>query len=342
MSNFLSEYSKKGFDENVNRESANDKIKDLLTNYTDFYEEMVHFQKLNSLGIPVNLTYFEYLKTISLIIAIVANVMLIVTEESRDQKFGSSSFDTVIKVLGFIIMVIYLLIGGLWLLFNSTVDLKKTHRKLLPRLNRIQKIDNHITRSLKMFGYFKSFALTMLLDTYLFGLALNITFALLAVFYSKIFLSFLLLDFIPRSELLKDIIKSVRQSLGDFFITSILGIALMFIYTSLAHFSKLRETMKWDNDPDDFSMCSNYAHCFLTMMGFGLRSGGGIGEKTFYPYYQVDKTDYIVRFINDFSFFALVSTIYLNILFGILIDSFSELREQKDKISKLTLGSLTF
>jgi len=116
----------------------------------------------------------------------------------------------VIKVLGFIMMVIYLLIGGLWLLFNSTVDLKKTHRKLLPRLQRIQKIDNHITRSLKMFGYFKSFAMTMLLDTYLFGLALNITFALLAVFYSKIFLSFLLLDFIPRSELLKDIIKSVR------------------------------------------------------------------------------------------------------------------------------------
>ena len=43
MSNFLSDYSKKSFDENVNRESANDKIKDLLTNYTDFYEEMVHF-----------------------------------------------------------------------------------------------------------------------------------------------------------------------------------------------------------------------------------------------------------------------------------------------------------
>jgi hypothetical protein len=34
-------------------------------------------------------------------------------------------------------MVIYLLIGGLWLLFNSTVDLKKTHRKLLPRLQKI-------------------------------------------------------------------------------------------------------------------------------------------------------------------------------------------------------------
>ena len=122
--------------------------------------------------------------------------------------------------------------------------------------------------------------------------------------------------------------------MGDFFITSILGIALMFIYTSLAHFSKLRETMLWDNDPKDFSMCSNYAHCFLTMMGFGLRSGGGLGEKTFYPYYQTAKSDYIMRFINDFSFFALVSTIYLNILFGILIDSFSELREKKDQISK--------
>lgn len=43
VTKFLSEYSKKKFDEEVNRESPNDKIKNLLEDYLDFYDEMSHF-----------------------------------------------------------------------------------------------------------------------------------------------------------------------------------------------------------------------------------------------------------------------------------------------------------
>jgi inositol 1,4,5-triphosphate receptor type 3 len=214
MTKFLSDYSKKSFEENVNRESANDKIKDLLTNYSDFYEEMSHFQKLNALGIPVNLTYFEWLKNISLLCVVAANITLLASNTSTDNRFGSSLSDRFIEVLGFIIMIIYLVIGGLWLLFNSHIDIMRTHRKMLPMFQKIQKIDSPIKRSLNMFGYFRDFFFSLLVNTYVLDLSMNITFAMLGVYYSKVFFSFMLLDIISRSDLLKNVIRSVTLNIG--------------------------------------------------------------------------------------------------------------------------------
>lgn len=277
MTKFLSDYSKKNFEENVNRESANDKIKDLLTNYSDFYEEMSHFQKLNAMGIPVNLTYFEWLKNISLLCVVTANITLLASNTSTDNRFGNSFSDRFIEILGFIIMIIYLVIGGLWLLFNSNIDVKKTHRKLLPKFQRIQKIDSPFKRSLSMFGYFRDFFFSLLVNTYVLDLSMNITFAMLGVYTSKVFFSFMLLDIISRSDLLKNVIRSVTLNISQFVMTGILGAILIYIFTSLTYFTSMKRTTIFVED-QTFSMCSSFPHCFLTMLGFGMRSGGGIGE----------------------------------------------------------------
>lgn len=65
------------------------------------------------------------------------------------------------------------------------------------------------------------------------------------------------------------------------------------------------------------------------MIGFGLRSGGGIGDVILYPDYQTETTEYLERFVFDFMFFAIVILIYFNILSGIIIDTFGELRNKK-------------
>jgi inositol 1,4,5-triphosphate receptor type 3 len=329
VTKFLSDYSKKSFEEKVNRESANDKIKDLLTHYSDFFEEMSHFQKLNAMGIPVNLTYFEWLKNISLVVVITANITLLWSNTSTNNKFGDSLSDRFIEILGFIIMIIYLVIGGLWLLFNSHIDIMRTHRKSLPKFIKIQQIDSPFKRSISMFGYFRDFFFSLLVNTYVLDLSMNITFAMLGVYYSKVFFSFMLLDIISRSDLLKNVIRSVTLNIGQFVMTGILGVILIWIFTSMTYFTSMKSTTIFVEDPT-FSMCSNYPHCFLTFLGFGMRSGGGIGEQIFYPDYQSETSDYWIRFLNDFLFFVLISIIYLNILFGIIIDTFAELRDQKN------------
>jgi hypothetical protein len=180
-----------------------------LANYTDFYEEMTHFQKLNAMGIPVNLTYFTYLKNLSLVAVIMANITLIVSDTSTDPKFSNSLGDRFILILGLIVMITYLVIGGLWFLFNSQIDIKKVYRLKLNDLKAIQKIESHFSRSLGMFGYFRDFFFSLLINSYLFDLVMNISFAMLGVYYSKVFLTFLLLDIIQRSDLLKNVIKAV-------------------------------------------------------------------------------------------------------------------------------------
>jgi inositol 1,4,5-triphosphate receptor type 1 len=65
--------------------------------------------------------------------------------------------------------------------------------------------------------------------------------------------------------------------------------------------------------------------CFIVTLGFGLRMGGGIGE-----YLEFDENALgSVRYFIDFGYYALVLIILLNIVFGIIIDTFSELREKK-------------
>lgn len=329
VTKFLSDYTKEKFERDVNRESANDKIKNLIENYLDFYDEMCHFQKLRAFGIPVDLTYFGWLKNISLICVIIANLTLIASNPTTDDSFTDSNSDRFIRVLGFIIMIIYLIILGLWLLFNFQIDVQKTYRKLNYKYVKISKINSPFRRSLKMFGYFRAFFFSLLVNSYLLDLSMNITFAMLGMYASKIFLSFLLLDFINRSDDLKNIIRSVTLNLGQLFMTLILGIVWITIFASMAYFTRMKGSLVFVEDPE-FKMCTNYPHCFLTMLGFGLRSGGGIGDPLLYPDYQTETTDYLWRFVNDFIFFMLVSVIYLNILFGIIIDTFAELRDKKN------------
>lgn len=48
ITTFLSNYVKTKFMDNVSRENANEKTSELLEKYQDFYDEMIHYQKLDS------------------------------------------------------------------------------------------------------------------------------------------------------------------------------------------------------------------------------------------------------------------------------------------------------
>jgi inositol 1,4,5-triphosphate receptor type 1 len=65
-------------------------------------------------------------------------------------------------------------------------------------------------------------------------------------------------------------------------------------------------------------------HCYLTTIDYGLRFGGGIGEglgsTTMADW---NSQAFIIRFFFDIAFFLLITTIILNVVFGIIIDSFA-------------------
>ena len=91
----------------------------------------------------------------------------------------------------------------------------------------------------------------------------------------------------------------------------------------------IKETfLFWDDK--EYPVCENAVYCFLMFIDLGLRSGGGIGDVLLYPSRDGEGySKYISRFFFDLSFFIIINIILLNIIFGIIIDSFAELRNAR-------------
>jgi hypothetical protein len=71
--------------------------------------------------------------------------------------------------------------------------------------------------------------------------------------------------------------------------------------------------------------CSTLLECTTSTLNIGVRAGGGIGEFLQQPVIAEDT--YWSRSLFDFFFFIIVIIILLNIIFGIIIDTFAELRD---------------
>jgi len=109
------------------------------------------------------------------------------------------------------------------------------------------------------------------------------------------------------------------------------GLIIIFIYSLVAFFF-LRDSFVIDQYEN---ICTTIWHCFISLIDFGLRSGGGIGEVLKKEsYIEGNMNLYLARWLYDLSFFVLIIIIMLSLIFGIVIDTFSYIREEKIKNSE--------
>ena len=76
-------------------------------------------------------------------------------------------------------------------------------------------------------------------------------------------------------------------------------------------------------------LCTSGFNCFLSFFDFGLRNGGGIGDVL--RIFAYKEENYYLRFFLSILFFLVIIIVLLNIVFGIIIDTFAELREETTK-----------
>ena len=77
------------------------------------------------------------------------------------------------------------------------------------------------------------------------------------------------------------------------------------------------------------------------MMDKGLRFGGGIGDVTEPIHFNHQGEIYLVKLFHDFNFHIVVNIIMLNVLFGIIIDTFAMLRDDKQQ-KELDIANVCF
>lgn len=115
--------------------------------------------------------------------------------------------------------------------------------------------------------------------------------------------------------------------------TGILAVTVIYIYSMIAFYNPdLHSTLILDGytDQNVTPVCSYPWECFLFIVNAGLRQGGGVGDLLTHQDYNDDnKSEYFARFFYDLTFFLIIIIILLNIVFGIIIDTFAELRDQK-------------
>uniref|UniRef100_A0AAY4DAR6 Inositol 1,4,5-trisphosphate receptor n=1 Tax=Denticeps clupeoides TaxID=299321 RepID=A0AAY4DAR6_9TELE len=189
----------------------------------------------------------------------------------------------------------------------------------------------------------------------------------LGLFVHELFYSILLFDLIYREETLFNVIKSVTRNGRSILLTALLALILVYLF-SIVGFLCLRNDFIMEVDhlpmldkvPKDFlsscstdgvscsaesavsdenpeeeeddnteRACDTLLMCIVTVLNHGLRNGGGVGDVLRRP--SKDEALFPARVIYDLLFYFIVIIIVLNLIFGVIIDTFADLRSEKQK-----------
>jgi hypothetical protein len=123
---------------------------------------------------------------------------------------------------------------------------------------------------------------------------------------------------------LKNVLRAVTFNGQQLLMTAMLCLIVIYIY-SIIGFTLLRQNY-FNDDFSDERMCDKLVDCFMVTVREGLINGGGIADYL-QPRAVSDIGSYVGRFMYDLSFFVIVIIILLNVIFGIIIDTFAAMRE---------------
>uniref|UniRef100_A0A8B9HSX9 Inositol 1,4,5-trisphosphate receptor n=1 Tax=Astyanax mexicanus TaxID=7994 RepID=A0A8B9HSX9_ASTMX len=177
----------------------------------------------------------------------------------------------------------------------------------------------------------------------------------LGVFVHVFFYSLLLFDLIYREETLLNVIKSVTRNGRSIVLTAVLALILVYLFSIVGYiFFKDDFILAVDRIPnktlegggencssevttetvamvveDKERTCDSLLMCIVTVLSHGLRSGGGVGDVLRKP--SKEEPLFAARVIYDLLFFFMVIIIVLNLIFGVIIDTFADLRSEKQK-----------
>lgn len=90
-------------------------------------------------------------------------------------------------------------------------------------------------------------------------------------------------------------------------------------------------------DSDRERHCDSLIMCIITTLNEGLRNGGGIGDVLRKP--SSSEPLFFARVVYDLLFFFIVIIIVLNLIFGVIIDTFADLRSEKQQREEILKNS---
>jgi hypothetical protein len=125
------------------------------------------------------------------------------------------------------------------------------------------------------------------------------------------------------SVTLKNIAKSITMRFKQLISTFLLLIVVQYVYAALG-FYFFNE--RFFNSTMQENECETFLSCFLTHIADGLKRHGGVGDIMPNSSFLIDQPYFYGFLLFKVMYFIICIVLLLNIIFGIIIDTFRELR----------------
>jgi inositol 1,4,5-triphosphate receptor type 1 len=146
--------------------------------------------------------------------------------------------------------------------------------------------------------------------------------SILSLGFHGYFYPICLLYIIVNNDILQRVLRAVTKNGVSLLWVAALGGVVLFIYAVIV-FAFLHESAK-DKGEKPF-YCDNLGTCFISVIRWGLLENLGLAIPHIPQQFETSG----LRILFDVSFFIIVTTIGLNIVFGIIVDTFTELRDER-------------
>lgn len=306
----LGKSSKNRLVEEVDRSNLENQLADFIERSSHLYREVKHQQVLKSLGIALVFNPFvqDYATWASFFCAITINLLYLgyYVRDSSDPEgtpiMKDSFLGTNVVVAVNVLNIVQAITASFVLLQHFVITVPVLYE------DNIEEGQHPIVAAINTIpGY------TLYYSWYL-------AFSICGILIADYFIVFLLLDIIVKNSTTQNVLKAVTIPFKALSMAFLLGIFVMWIFTYYLFFFFANSPTMSNNYP---GVCDTMLLCAQEVLVYGLRAGGGIGD------YMMHSTGSQAWF--DLAFFLAVTIVLLNIIFGITVDTFGELRDQKDE-----------
>ena len=318
----LSEETKESFLKTVDRTSHETKVHNLIVFSSYFDKEILIMRKLMKKH-PILINRFSNFKLQEMglfALCIAINILMLANYHDEESEKDFGYLDYSIYALGGIELGLSIIVLVIWMIIRFPIEMNINLLKYCEQkgLNAGQ-IGNKTYMNIIMETIFsENFFRVLLLHIFCCLMGISVSFGFFAMdIFSIINLS------VTFQYLAKSISSHGQQLMFTFYIV------LIFIYV----FSVFADLFFKANFDDD--QCKTVIHCFWSILNTGFTNGSGIGGMLKAETLTEDNAKkYFGYVLIDLLFFICVNCIMLNLVFGIIVDTFGELREESEKFGK--------
>ena len=319
---FISKSNKQSFLKDVDRSSETSKLKSLIEILDVFYSE-IEFKKEINRKAKYKLFFlaidYGKIDIFNFVIPLIINLILLSTLKEQNV---ASYIDTIINYL-----VIFQILVNLLYLYMFYIS--KYGFYVLLSKKKLGKGEKELTLREKLDLYvFDSLVFND--ETYFMFFIIITSIASLMTKYRSFLFALQLLSIVKFIDTIKEILLAFKLKFIQ--ILGISGFLAIFVYFfSNYEFFFLIDEFNIEINGKTENFCQDLLECTVNIFNHAVRSGGGIGDLLEAKSYSDNKMIYFMRFVSDFIFYIVIDLLVLNMMNGLIVTTFSQMREDSNQ-----------